>query len=72
MVVTRQTLMTNWHVMRIFRLVFGCVAGTMAFLESNPMLYLLSALLLFQAVTNMGCCSGSCALPETIANNQNQ
>jgi hypothetical protein len=62
----KQTLFTNWHFMRWLRLGLGLVIGIQAIQNHEPVLGLLSAFLLFQAVTNTGCCGANgCAVPTS-------
>jgi len=61
----KQTLFTNWHFRRWLRLGLGIVAATQAIQLHDIVLGLLAAFLLFQALTNTGCCGGgACAVPS--------
>ena len=61
----KQTLFTNWHPMRWLRLGLGIIAGVQAIIFHDTLLGFLSAFLLFQTVTNTGCCNaGACAVPK--------
>lgn len=62
----KQTLFTNWNFMRWVRLGLGLIIGIQAIQNHEPVLGLLSAFLLFQAITNTGCCgSNGCAVPRS-------
>jgi len=61
----KQTLFTDWHFMRWLRLGLGIVAAVQAIIFHDTLLGFLSAFLLFQTVTNTGCCgAGACAVPK--------
>lgn len=60
----KETLFSNWNFMRWVRLALGIVAGVQAFEFHDTLLGFLSAFLLFQSLTNTGCCgAGSCSVP---------
>ncbi|MEO8719534.1 MAG: hypothetical protein ABI297_08770 [Ginsengibacter sp.] len=62
----KQTLFADWNFMRWLRLGLGIIVGIQAFEMHDPLLGFLSAFLLFQSVTNTGCCGGArCAIPKT-------
>lgn len=66
MEIIKQTLFTNWNFMRWVRLGLGLIIGIQAIQNHEPVLGLLSAFLLFQAITNTGCCgSNGCAVPSS-------
>lgn len=68
----KQTLFTNWNFMRWLRLAIGIYAGVQAIQMHDMFLGLLSGFLLFQSLTNTGCCgAGGCAVPKT-RNNQSE
>jgi hypothetical protein len=52
----KQTLFSNWHVMRWLRLVVGIIAGIQAVQFHETILGFLSAFLLLQSLTSTGCC----------------
>ncbi len=61
----KQTLFTNWNFMRWFRLGLGLIIGIQTVQNHEPVVGLLSAFLLFQAITNTGCCGTNCAMPKS-------
>jgi hypothetical protein len=64
---TKETLLTNWHFMRWLRLGMGLYATVVALQLLNPLLGFIAALFLFQAVSNASCCGiGGCAIPISI------
>lgn len=67
----KSTLFTNWHLVRILRLVFGIFVLVQAVTMRDALAGMISALFLFQAFTNTGCCGASgCAVPSTINKDQ--
>lgn len=65
----KSTLFTNWHVVRILRLVFGIFVLVQAVAMRDALAGIISALFLFQALTNTGCCGASgCTVPPTSIN----
>jgi hypothetical protein len=59
------TLLSDWNFMRFVRLGLGVYIGIQAFETQSILSGLLSAFLLYQVVTNTGCCgSNGCALPK--------
>lgn len=66
----KQTLFTNWGLMRWLRLVLGIIAGAQAIQFHETILGFLSAFLIFQALTNTGCCGvGGCRVPKKNSKN---
>lgn len=62
----KETLFSNWNFMRWVRLALGIVAGIQAIEFHDTLLGFLSVFLLFQSLTNTGCCgSGGCAVPRS-------
>ncbi len=54
----------NWSVMRFLRLAVGAWALTNGMMQKDFLLLGLSAFVLFQAITNTGCCAaGNCSTP---------
>jgi hypothetical protein len=52
----------NWSVMRFLRLAVGAWALTNGMMQKDFLLLGLSAFVLFQAITNTGCCAaGNCS-----------
>lgn len=63
---TKETLLTNWHFMRWLRLGMGLYAAVVALQLHDPLSGFIAALFLFQAATNTGCCgAGGCAVPSS-------
>jgi hypothetical protein len=59
-----QTLLSDWNLMRFIRLGLGVYIGIQAFETQSILSGLLAAFLLYQVVTNTGCCAAnSCAIP---------
>ncbi len=60
----RETLLTDWNLMRIIRLGLGIYIAVQA-VETQSMISMIFAIFfLFQALTNTGCCgSNGCAIP---------
>lgn len=62
----KQTLFTQWNLMRIIRLAAGLFLAVQAVQLYDVMAGFISVILLFQAFTNTGCCGvGGCAVPTT-------
>ncbi len=60
----KQTLLTGWDFMRWFRLGLGVFIAIQAVQTKDSLSGAIAAFLLFQAVTNTGCCGASgCAAP---------
>lgn len=65
----KSTLFTNWHLVRIIRLVFGIFVLVQAVTMRDALAGMISALFLYQAFMNTGCCGASgCAVPTTSVN----
>ena len=65
----KSTLFTNWHLVRILRLVFGVFVLVQAVTMRDALGGMISALFLYQAIANTGCCGASgCAVPATSVN----
>jgi hypothetical protein len=60
----KNTLFRNWGLNRIIRLVLGLIITYQAIIHKDPVAGLLAFFLLFQSVTNTGCCGSSCAIPS--------
>ena len=61
-------LLTGWSIMRLIRLALGCFIAYQAITLHDTMAGIIAAFLLFQALTNTGCCgSQGCAtgIPKT-------
>ncbi len=62
---TLQTILTGWHFMRWLRLGLGIFVGVQAIQFQDAFSGFIAVFLLFQAVTNTGCCGTSgCAVPQ--------
>jgi hypothetical protein len=62
----KETLFSNWNFMRWVRLGLGIIAGIQAIQYHDTLLGFLSVFLLFQSLTNTGCCgAGGCAVPRS-------
>jgi hypothetical protein len=59
-----QTLLGDWNFTSFFRLGLGVYIGIQAFQTQSILSGLLAAFLLYQVVTNTGCCAANaCAIP---------
>lgn len=59
----RQTLLTNWHFMRWFRLGIGIFIAIQAIQLHDAIFGLIAAFFLYQAIANSGCCGArGCAV----------
>ena len=59
-----QTLLSDWNFMRFVRLGLGVYIGIQAFQTQSILSGILAAFLLYQVVTNTGCCGANgCAIP---------
>ncbi|WP_338875381.1 hypothetical protein WBJ53_07140 [Spirosoma sp. SC4-14] len=59
-----ETLVKNWDVMRIVRLLAGSAIIWSAFADKQPLLGLLGGMLLLQAILNVGCGAAGCGIPR--------
>lgn len=59
----KEKLLTNWHFMRIFRLLVGGGMLVAAFQSKDWMIGAFSAFFLYQAVTDTGCCGAQGCSP---------
>jgi Na+-translocating ferredoxin:NAD+ oxidoreductase RNF subunit RnfB len=65
----KQTLFTQWGLMRVIRLAAGIFLAVQAVQMHDSIAGFISAILLVQAFTNTGCCGVSgCAVPATTKN----
>lgn len=62
-----QGLLTGWHFTRWFRLALAIFVGIQAVQKNDGLAGMVAAFLLFQVVTNTGCCgvNNSCATPKS-------
>lgn len=65
----KKTLLTDWHLMRVVRLVLGVLIALQAFQMQSAWVALFSGFFLFQAITNTGCCGASGCAPKKGDNN---
>jgi hypothetical protein len=67
-----QILSSHWNYMRFLRLGLGVYIGIQAFETQSILSSLLAAFLLYQVVTNTGCCAANgCATPTKKNNSDN-
>lgn len=72
-IINRQTLISNWHLMRTIRLVAGIFIAYQAIQNQEVFSGLIAAFFLFQAITNTGCCgSNGCSVPTSTYKDKNQ
>ena len=65
----KQTLFTQWNLMRVIRVAAGIFLAVQAVQMHDTIAGFISAILLFQAFTNTGCCGVSgCVVPATTKN----
>jgi len=65
----KQRLLTDWHPMRIIRLVFGVWALVQAFQVHDTIIGVFGVFFLYQAITNTGCCGVSQSCNTSVAPN---
>lgn len=62
----KQTLLTQWNLMRVIRLSAGIFLTVQAVHMHDAIAGFIAVILLFQAFTNTGCCGVSgCAVPDS-------
>ena len=67
---TKELLFSNWSFVRILRLSLGIFVAYSAFKDQSLVFGFFSALLLFQAITNTGCCGANgCDVPVNKVDN---
>jgi hypothetical protein len=67
-----QALLIDWNLMRFVRLGLAVYIGIEAFETQSILSGLLAAFLLYQVVTNTGCCAANgCAIPKNKKNSDN-
>lgn len=60
----KEILLTDWNFMRILRLGLGIYIAVQAVETQSTILGIFAVFILFQAITNTGCCgSNGCAVP---------
>jgi len=61
----KQSLLTNWHLMRLVRLGLGLMMLVMGIQSKEWAIGLFSVFFLYQVVTDTGCCgTGGCNMPQ--------
>jgi len=65
----KQTLMTNWNFMRVFRLGLGVFLGIQAFKTHDAFSGVIAAFFIFQASTNTGCFGSQGCSTKPLENN---
>jgi len=55
----RQTIFSNWNIVRVLRLVLGVLALSAAFSEKDKIMGLLGTIFTIQAIFNIGCCGAT-------------
>ena len=55
----------QWNGMRLLRLGIGIAAIVQGFYSPTPFLWVIGAVLVIQAVMNIGCMGGACAVPQS-------
>jgi hypothetical protein len=69
--ITRQTLFTGWNFLRWLRLIMAISLAIQSIQTQHILPGIVAALLLFQAITNVGCCIGdSCSSVPSPKNNR--
>jgi hypothetical protein len=67
-----QTLLIDWNFTRFVRLGLGVYIGIQAFETQSILSGILATFLLYQVVTNTGCCAANgCAVPKKKNNSDN-
>ena len=59
----KEQLLTNWHILRIVRLLFGVFLIFQAIETRQYVFFAFAAFFLFQAIFNQGCSANGCAIP---------
>lgn len=59
----KQLLSSNWHIMRIVRLLFGIFLIFQAVETHQYVFFAFAAFFLFQALFNQGCSANGCEIP---------
>lgn len=59
----KQLLSSNWHIMRIVRLLFGIFLIFQAVETHQYIFFAFAAFFLFQALFNQGCSANGCEIP---------
>ena len=53
----------NWGVLRMVRLSAGLLILWSSFVDHQPLMGIIGGLLIIQAMMNLGCAGGQCAMP---------
>lgn len=56
-----QTLTTNWHTMRIIRLILSIIIIIEGIRTSDKLLPIMGFVFLLMAILNVGCCNTNCS-----------
>lgn len=70
--ITKQSLFTNWHLMRWVALIVGIFFMIQAIRFSDIISGIAGAFFLFQAYTNSGCLIGNSCTPPTDEHNKGE
>ena len=61
----KHTLLNNWHFIRWVRLILGVIISIHAIQSRDVMLGVVATFILFQAISNTGCCGATvCDIPN--------
>ncbi len=58
-----ETLFNQWNFMRLLRLVIGAYIVVVGFQEKEVLFGMIGGVFVLQAVMNVGCFAGNCAVP---------
>lgn len=65
MITLKQRLFSNWHLMRIVRLILSVVLGVMAYQGKDAAMGGLALFFLITTITGVGCCGPQgCSIPD--------
>ena len=62
----KEKLLTNWHLMRIFRTGIGLWAAGEVIYTHDWAIAILGAFFLYQGITNTGCCGSEACYTPTV------
>lgn len=66
----KETLLNNWGLMRILRLVMGTLMMYQFYITGDKIVVAIGAVLLYQALFNKGCCANNACAPKKTTNSQ--